>query len=197
MAISGEQAEVVSVERKRDGDAHVVDVLVDDGNGDTFTVDLFQPPGDDSLPLPGDTALLQESAGSGNKAAVAFNDPANEGKAGNGERRIYSRTAEKKIAADVWLKADGSVHIEVHELTAKVFIKTKGAVIIDSPDIRLGDEQSSRPIACLGDMVSGSIKALSTAPGSPILPAAGAPTPTGGVPFVGKIISGSPRAKAK
>lgn len=195
---SGTLATVLSSERTvaEDGD-HLVDILVDSGAGVHEKVEFHQPPGDDSLPLPGDGALLQPAPGTGNQATVGFSDPANQGKAGPGERRIYSRTQAGVLAADIWLKTDGSVHIEVHDLTARVFIKTPGPVIIDSPDIRLGDEEASRPIACVGDLVAGSVKALSTAPGSPILPAAGAPTATGGVPFVGQIVSGSPKAKSK
>lgn len=195
---SGTLATVLSSERSVAEDGHqMVDILVDAGAGDHQAAELYQPPGDDSLPLPGDSALLQEAPGTGSKAVVGFDDPSNEGKALPGERRLYSRTTAGAVAADIWLKGDGSVHIEIHDLEAKVFVKTAGPVIIDSPDIRLGDETASRPIACVGDMVAGSIKALCTAPGSPIVPAAGAPTPTGGVPFVAQIISGSSKAKSK
>lgn len=194
---SGTLATVISSERKEDGDEHMVDVFVDAGAGDNDFVGLYQAPGDDALPLPGDAALLQPAPGTGGNGVIGFNDPANEGKAAPGEKRIYSRTQAGAVAADIWLKNDGSVHIEVHDLTARVFIKTPGPVIIDSPDIRLGDEGASRAIACVGDMVAGSIKALCTAPGNPLAPAAGAPTATGGVPFVAQIISGSPRAKGK
>lgn len=193
---SGTLVTVVSTERKVEEDgSHLVDVLVDD-NGDQYPAELYQAPGEDSLPLPGDSALLQEAPGTGSKAVVGFDDPLNPGKAEDGEKRIYSRTEAGKLAADIWLKKDGSVHIEVHDLTAPIFLKTKGPVIIDSPDVRLGNETASRQVACVGDMVAGSIKALCTAPGSPLVPAAGAPTATGGVPFVAQIISGSPNAKA-
>lgn len=195
---SGTLATVVSSERKvaEDG-SHLTDVHVDAGAGVPDEVELYQPPGDDSLPLPGDGALLQEAPGTGIKAVVGFHDPANAGKAAEGEKRIYSRQNAGKLAADIWLKNDGSIHIEVFEgLAAPIYLKSKGPVIIDSPDVRLGDESASRQVACVGDMVAGSIKALSTAPGAPIAPAAGAPTATLGVPFVAQIISGSPKAKA-
>ena len=193
---SGTLATVVASERKVDNGVHMVDVEVDAGAGDTTTAELYQPPGVDSLPMAGDSALLQEAPGSGVKAAVGFDDPINAGKALVGEHRIYSRKADGTLAAEIWLKA-GALHLEIAEgVTFPIFIKTGGPVIIDSPDVRLGDETASRQIACVGDLVAGSIHALSTAPGNPILPAAGAPTPTAGVPFTAQIISGSARAKA-
>jgi hypothetical protein len=195
---SGTLATVLTTERGTAEDGTpITDIRVDAGAGDVHTAELYQPPGVDSLPLPGDSALLQEAPGTGIKAVVGFDDPVNQGKAGEGEHRLYSRTSAGSLAADVWLKADGSVHIEVHDLAARVYVKTPGPVIIDSPDIRLGDESSSRPVACVGDMVSGSVRGLCGAPGSPLLPVGAAPTPTGGVPFVAQIISGSSRAKAK
>lgn len=196
---TGTLATVISTERKQESEgdesAHMVDVIVDAGGGDNTPAELYQPPGDDALPLPGDGALLQEAPGSGNKGTIGFNDPANEGKAAPGEKRFYSRQQSGALAADIWLKNDGSVHIEIHDLEAPVYVKTKGPVIIDSPDIRIGDEGASRPIACVGDFVAGSINALCTAPGNLLAPAAGAPTASGGVPFVGQIISGCAKAK--
>lgn len=196
---SGTLATVIATERKVDPETgvYMVDVQVDAGAGDITSAELFQPPGEDSLPMAGDTALLQESAGSGVKAVVGFDDPANEGQAAAGEKRIYSRTAAGALAADIWLKADGSVHIEIHDLAVPLFLKSPGPVIIDSPDVRLGDETASRQVACVGDIVAGSIHAAVALPSvQPLLPAAGSPTPTGGVPFAGQIISGSPKAKA-
>lgn len=194
---SGTLATVISCERKVEEDgSHLVDVHVDSGAGVPEEVELYQPPGEDSLPLPGDSALLQEAPGTGIKAVVGFDDPVNAGKAAEGEKRVYSRTVEGKLAADIWLKNDGSVHIEVHELTAPIYIKSKGPVIIDSPDVRLGSETASRQVACVGDMIAGSFKAIGNL-GGPILPAPPAvPTSTGGVPFTAQIISGSPNTKS-
>lgn len=187
---------VLSTERKTTDDGTpITDVRVDAGAGDIENVDLYQPPGVDALPLPGDGALLQPAPGTGGKGAVGFDDPTNAGKALEGEHRIYSRTEDGKLVCEVWLKR-GGLHVEIHEQAFPVTIKTLGRIVLDSPDIRIGNEESSRSVACVGDMVAGSFKALTTAPGSPIAPATGAPTPTLGVPFVGQIISGSPRAKA-
>lgn len=195
---SGTLATVVASERKVEEDGtHVIDIQVDAGAGDVGPVELYQAPGEDSLPMQGDSALLQEAPGTGLKAAVGFNDPKNAGTAAEGERRGYSRKADGTVAAEYHLKANGDVVIRSFVPTGKIIIESEGPVIVKSPDIRVGDETASRPVACVGDMVAGSIKALSTAPGTPIAPAAGTPTPTLGVPFVGQIISGSPNAKAK
>lgn len=192
---SGTLATVVSSERATTEDGTpVTDLQVDAGAGVPEKVELYQPPGTDSLPLPGDGALLQQAPGTGIQAAVGFHDPENQGKAADGEHRIYSRTVDGKLVCEVWLKATG-LHVEVHEQEFPIFMKSKGRIVLDSPDVRIGNEEASRPVACVGDMAAGSIKALTTAPGSPIAPAAGAPTPTLGVPFVCQIISGSPRAK--
>ena len=192
---SGTLATVVAVERKVDNGVHMTDVEVDAGAGDTTTAELYQAPGEDALPMAGDSALLQEAPGSGVKAVVGFDDPRNAGSAEPGERRGYSRQADGTPAAEYHLKANGDVVIRSFVQTGKIFIESAGPVIVKSPDLRLGDETASRPVACVGDLVAGSIHALSTAPGNPILPAAGAPTPTAGVPFTAQIISGSARAK--
>ena len=146
--------------------------------------------------MAGDTALLQEAAGSGAKAVVGFDDPNNAGTAEPGERRGYSRQADGTPAAEYHLKANGDVVIRSFVATGKIYLESAGPVIVKSPDVRLGDETASRQIACVGDLVAGSIHALTTTPGVAIAPAAGSPTSTLGVPFTGQIISGSPRAKA-
>src|SRR5688572_5648074 len=110
---SGTLATVVATERKvSETGVHMVDVQVDAGAGDITSAELFQAPGDDSLPMAGDTALLQESAGSGVKAVVGFDDPNNAGTAEPGERRAYSRQADGTPAAEYWLKANGDVVIK-------------------------------------------------------------------------------------
>lgn len=194
---SGTLATVVSTERKVEEDGtQVIDVHVD-VNGDAEVLELYQAPGEDSLPMPGDSALEQEAPGTGIKAVVGFNDPVNVGTAAPGERRGYSRQADGTPAAEYHLKANGDVVIRTFVATGKIFIQSGGPVIVDSPDIRVGDETASRPIACVGDIVTGSIHALCAAPASPLLPATGSPTPSGGVPFSAQIVSGSPNAKAK
>jgi hypothetical protein len=195
---SGTLGTVIATERRQDGNVHLTDVQVDAGAGDTTTAELYQAPGEDSLPMAGDTALLQEAPGSGVKAVVGFDDPNNAGTAEPGERRGYSRQADGTPAAEYHLKANGDVVIRSFVATGTIYIESAGPVIVKSPDVRLGDETASRQVACIGDIIAGSIRATVALPSvQPLLPAPGStPTPTGGVPFTGQIISGSPRAKA-
>lgn len=196
-APSGTLARVISSQRKIENGVPVTEVQVDECDGDITTVDLYQPPGEDSLPLPGDNALLQESPGLGVKACVGFHDPVNQGSAGDGEKRVYARQPNGQPAVEYWLKANGDAVIKGYVASGKLLIDWPGTVVIKSPDVRVGDETASRPVACVGDMISGSIRGLCGGPGSPLVPVPpSAPTPSGGVPFVGQIISGSPRAKA-
>ena len=170
---------------------------VDLGGSDPKTVQHYADPGDDSQPLPGDFASLNETGVAGDRHAVGWHDTKTPRKAGAGEKRIYARSSTGTAACEVWLKATGEVVLEVFT-SAPFYVRNhNGPTIIDCPDIRVGDETASQPIARVGDLVAGSIKALTTAPGSPIAPATGAPTPTLGVPFVAQIIGpGSSRAKA-
>lgn len=101
---------VLSTERVSGEDGHGVDVKVDVG-GDPFTADHYAGAGDDSPPLPGDTAALAESAGSGQEHVTGYADTRNVGRAAAGEKRIYARNPSGAVVADVWLKGDGTVHV--------------------------------------------------------------------------------------
>lgn len=83
-------------------------VRCDLGGGDVVTAEPFGPAGDDSPPLPGDSAALTRSPGAGRRQVSGYSD-GTERKAAGGERRLYSRDADGNPVAEVWLKADGSV----------------------------------------------------------------------------------------
>lgn len=182
----GRLAEVDSFERTSDG----ATVKVDPGGGALVTADFCEPAGDDSQPLSGDTTVLVPCSGTGREAAVACSDPNNNNhKAAAGERRIYARNTSGAAVAEVHLKNDGSIVIAVLDVSSPITIQSTGAIQVNSPNVLLG--AGGRQVACVGDIVAGSFRALATAPGSPIVPVPPAtPTPTGGIPFVGKIISG-------
>lgn len=84
-------------------------VVVDRGGGDNRTLEHFSPPGDDSHPLPDDYVTAVEQIGTGRDSAVGYLDPSNAQKAAPGDKRIYSRTPEGELAAEVWLKNDGTI----------------------------------------------------------------------------------------
>jgi len=85
-------------------------VKVDPGGGDLLTADHFAPVGDDSPPLAGDFAALEESAGAGAEQATGYSDDT-EKKAAPGEKRVYARDAAGEVVAELWLKGDGSIEI--------------------------------------------------------------------------------------
>jgi len=181
--------EIGTVKRfERDGaDANVI---VDTGGVNDRTAGHFEGAGDDSQPLPGDAAALQPGAGTGEKQAVGYHDPDEGNKvAAAGEHGIYSRNPTTGVAvARVIPRNDGSIEIESLN-GAPIEIKSTGRVTVNSPDVRLGS--GGRPVACVGDFIAGSVRAVSAAPGSPIVAVPpSVNTPTGGVPFVGQIISG-------
>ena len=184
----GRIGEIVSTERDAAG---VLTVRVDPGGGGVVTADHFAPAGDDSRPLPGDFAALEESAGAGAEQAVGYSDAA-PGVAEEGEVRKYSRNSDGEVVAVLWLKRDGSLELE--SLNGQPLrLKTTGPIILDSQDIRLSDSAGAQ-VARVGDIVAGTLHALGTAPGNPIVP--GPPIPGGGVPFAGQIISGSSKVKS-
>jgi hypothetical protein len=189
-------ADILAVERTlRDG-IHVTEVRVDQGGGDVATGDHVAPAGDDSCPIPGiDDASVVDSSGAGNVQVVGYSDPNNAPKTAPGEKRLYVRDEEGELVAELWLKHDETV-IEAFKADYPIRIKTTGAVILDSPDVRLSDS-AGREVACVGDMIAGSVGVLCAAPGSPGVPIPPAtPTPSGKIPFVGKIVSGRPKVKA-
>jgi hypothetical protein len=189
-------ADILAVERKVKDGVHSTEVRVDMGGGDTGTAEHVADVGDDSCPIPGiDEATVTESSGSGNVQAIGYSSPASEPKTAPGEKRLYVRDEEGTLVAELWLKHDEAV-IEAFKADYPIRIKTTGPVILDSPDVRLSDA-AGNDVARVGDMVIGSFRALSAAPGSLVVPVPPAtPTPTGGVGFVGKITSGQPKVKA-
>jgi hypothetical protein len=152
--------------------------------------------GDDSHPIPGiDEATVVESAGAGNVQAIGYSDPRNAGKTAPGEKRLYVRDEDGELVAEFWLKHDEAV-IEAFKADYPIRIVTTGPVILDSPDVRLSDAAGAQ-VARVGDLIAGSVSALSATAGLPITPVPPAlPTPSGGVAFVGTIISGQPKVKA-
>lgn len=103
------------------GDIATVVAIEADGNvrgqfhegGDDVIAEHFEPAGDDSPPLPGDSMAVEEGPGTGAEHVTGYHDPsaATARQAAPGEKRIYSRAGQDVLAATVWLKADGTVLI--------------------------------------------------------------------------------------
>jgi len=100
----GRVAVVLSVED--DGN-----VKVDTGGDDSLIADSFADGGDDSPPLAGDVAALNDGPETGTQQITGYDD-ALDGVASPGEKRIYSRDSDGVAVAEVYLKGDGSIVIK-------------------------------------------------------------------------------------
>lgn len=126
---------VVSFVRVEADGIHTSDVQVDPGYGNNTTAPHVSSPGDDSVPLAGDTAAAVEVVGAGARAVVGYIDTKNEPKAQAGERRFYSRNADGDVVAEVWLKNTGEIvisNLQGDALTELVTITTGGIVQLAS-----------------------------------------------------------------
>lgn len=103
--------------------------------------------------------------------------------------RIVSRDG-----ASIRIEASGSGNVEVVASgAAQVKVTCESTVLLDCPDVRLGDAPASQ-VARIGDLVVGATPPCSNG-GGPVVPA-GVPLASGGIPVVGQIVSGSRAVKA-
>lgn len=105
---------------------------VDRGGNDTVTGYQFGPPGIDAHPLPGDVAYLGDDLGKGSAQILGYQDPKNAGTAGAGEHRLYSRSSDGLIVAEIWLKADGSILISNAVGASTVELAADGAIALSN-----------------------------------------------------------------
>jgi hypothetical protein len=198
----GKLAKVVSFERRGAEE----DVVVDTGGGALVTAAHLAGAGEDSPPLPGDVAALDDSSGSGNQQVTGYHDPLNTGKADEGEKRIYGRNAAGETVGEIWIR-DGSLLVQAkigdNEISLTLDLDTGIATLktptfkVEADSIILG-KGAGREVACVGDLVAVTVpQLLSTAPGNPTVPVPPtAVTATGGTVAAGQIISGRPNVKA-
>ena len=100
---------ILSAERGTQNTAKVTDIKHNPGGGANQTSELFQPPGVDSVPLPGDYAATTEVQRTGGEAVVGTLDPKAEQTAAAGEARLYARSADGTEVASVHAKNDGTI----------------------------------------------------------------------------------------
>lgn len=98
--------EVKTFERVDEDGAKVALLKVDTG-GDTVTVYHHGDAGDDSQPLQGDTAVLDEAE----ENVLSYGDTRTAGVSGPGDKRIYARKSDGSLAFEVWLKSDQTIVI--------------------------------------------------------------------------------------
>lgn len=179
---------VLSFLRVLRGTAQVVDIKSDRGAGDNITAEHFGPLGDDSPPLRGDHNILIPTTGTGSEASVGYIDPKNEGTAAGGEKRIYSRKPDGTIAAEVWLKGDGSIALTNEN--GGITLNADGSVVINGatfdPMGNLSIDEidaamiTADAIEAITSLVIANLEVLGhthtvTAPGSPSGPMIGGP----------------------
>jgi len=124
-------ATVVSFTRAVVSGAQAPEAKVNRGGGDTLTAGHFASPGDDAHPLPGDVVFVADDEGAGNTQIVGYVDPKTTPTAGAGERRIYSRSGPGIVAAEVWLKADGSLLLK--NTLGSIALDPAGNVTVTTP----------------------------------------------------------------
>lgn len=98
----------------------IPNVKADLGGGDIINQYFFSDAGDDSTPLPDDLLSYIESTETGLSEVVGCADPNNESITVAGEKRIYSRNAEGKIVAEVYLKGDGEIESKNENGSSKI-----------------------------------------------------------------------------
>lgn len=179
----GRVAEVLATTRRVIRGIPVLSTKLSRGGNLNTTADHFGPSGDDSPPLPGDYASIVEGPGSGQGQVTGYHDTRNEGQAIPGEKRLYARDEDGGIVGTIWLKRDGTIRIE-----------TSASVVIDSPDVRLGD--GFAPIATAGDLVAVSIPLMVDGTQAPVVTVNPAQTTPTGYTAVGQIMRRQSKVKA-
>lgn len=139
-------------------------VKCDLGGGDNATVDHFADPGEDCPPLPGDAVAVGDGPGTGGVIATGYHSAAHAGQAAAGEKRTFARTAGDVLAAEIWLRGDGSVLIRSVLATAggRIEIGADGSVTINGVTI---DPEGN--IATAGT-VAAADATVETVPGVPL-----------------------------
>lgn len=127
--------EVIRVERDIEEGAHVTNVIVDQGGGNTLTAEYYPAPGDDSPPCAGDMAALGDSEGAGSSSLVGVNDGRNQGKAAGGEKRFYARSTDGVPVSEFWLKGDGTIELTGIKCGWKIVGKSDGTIELNGVTI--------------------------------------------------------------
>lgn len=125
-------ATVAEFLRSKTGEAPTPEVKCNLGGDDAVTGYHFAPPGVDAQPLAGDLVYLGEDLGRGNAQALAYQDPKNEGTAGPGEWRAYSRDENGAVTAEIWIMADGSILLQNVVKASSVELTADGAFKVDN-----------------------------------------------------------------
>ena len=138
----GRIGQIIEFFRSIRGDAKFDELKIDLGGGDNATAEVFRSAGEDSQPLPTDYVFAAENeTRNGGFAVVGFVDPKNEGLAGPGAKRTYSRDPETgDIVAEVFLDNDGTVTTKNENGTVTLSPDGSFSAINGSGNITLGED---------------------------------------------------------
>lgn len=168
---------------------------VDPGGGANKTADHYSPCGVDAPPLPGDSAVLTESSGTGTEACAAYSDPDNTRVARPGEHRVYARDEDGNVVGSGYWKRDGTIVFENTGGTLE--LSPAGILSANASQVRL-TSAAGQPMARVGDLQSVVIPPLVVVdPVSgplPVILASAAVPPVTGLPSIaaaGQAISGN------
>jgi len=110
--------------------ATVPEIKAEVRKGQIKRMERFNPPGDDSNPLPDDLVFSVSRPETGIWAALGYIDQDNAPVALAGEKRFYARDTSGNIKSTIWMQNDGKVTI--WNDNAMVTIAADGKVTIDS-----------------------------------------------------------------
>lgn len=159
-------ARVLSFTRVVSNGIQFSDVKMNPDGGSNITGEHFSSPGNDSPPLPGDTAVTVGIPRTGGQVPVGYIDTENEGVAVPGEVRIYGRDSSGNIVNEVWLRADGSVLIS--NANGSFELKADGSIIgqnsAGSFELEVSGDfvVNGATITALGDVVTALGRSLDT-----------------------------------
>jgi len=116
-------ATVLEIERGDEG----IEITVDLGGEEVVLADHFEPANTDSLPLPGDSAAVEQSSGAGRWQVVGYSTP-DDSEVEPGEWRVRSRSASGETMGWIHARANGDVVINGVVITADGNILAPGEV---------------------------------------------------------------------
>ncbi len=136
----------------------------------------FNPPGIDSRPLEGDTALLIPGERTGTYVSNGYIDEKNASQIEPGEYRAYGRNSEGETVAELVLHGDGSA--DIFNMNGFIKLKDDGSVdingvVIGADGSIMAPETISSEVDVLADGISGKSHT------HPITSGSSAPGPTG------------------
>ena len=164
----GRIAKILSFTRRVVNGIFFSDVKMNPDGGSNITGEHFADSGNDSPPLPDDTAVTVGIQRNGGQVPVGYIDTKNAGVAVPGEARIYGRDNAGIKINEIYLKADGSILIANFFSGSEIELKADGAVLITngfgSFELKLDGtiDMNGATVTLLGDVITALGRSLDT-----------------------------------